>query len=198
MAQISRRMNMREVVETLVLSGANLSEDTDETGYDRQMYLRTLFGYIALVGTSKKAVHYGEVQIMGPRTNKVRGVDARGVINIAEQVNRMRGLSVAVTEGVAKDATVRQMCEPFAKEAYEALIMLAGLGVYSQLAIKMSRLGNKEPQVMFDFAAGLDVGSLSRQEATVMQAMHARLFRTEHAKEVFDAQASVGEQAAEI
>nr|SOO63110.1 coat protein [Grapevine virus D] len=161
------------------------------------MYLRTLFGYIALVGTSKKAQHYGEVDIIGPKANR-NNVDSRGKIVISEKVASIMALTRAVSEGPLVGATLRQACEPFAQEAYEMLAKMAEMGLYSQLARKMARLGNKEPQVMFDFASGLDISRLTLQEATVIQAMHSRLFRTEGAKGVFNAQSSVGEQAVEI
>lgn len=189
---------MRAIIEELVLAKATPTEDATESGYDRTMYLNTLFGYIALVGTSKKAIHYGEVDIVGPKASKKTGVDPRGKLVVSELVGRMRTLSVAVSEGPIKGATLRQMCEPFAQNAYDFLILMAEMGTYSQLAAKMTRSGFKEPQVMFDFASGLDLKALTLQEATVIQAMHARLFRTEGAKGVFNAQASVGEQAVEL
>nr|AKK31065.1 capsid protein [Grapevine virus A] len=198
MAQYARRGEIRAVIEELVLARAELSEDTSTEGYDRTMYLNTLFGYIALVGTSKKATHYGEVDIVGPNASRKTGLDPRGKINVASMVARMRTLSAAVSEGPVKGATLRQMCEPFAQNAYDFLVIMAELGTYTQLASKMTRSGFKEPQVMFDFASGMDLKTLTLQEATVIQSMHSRLFRTEGAKGVFNAQSSVGEQAVEI
>nr|BDX29423.1 coat protein [Grapevine virus P] len=198
MAALSERSRLRVIVEDLVMASAQPIEDATEQGYDKHMYLRTLFGYIALKGTSKKTAHYGEVDIIGPKANKLVGIDSRGIINISSMVVRMRTLSAAVSEGPAKGATLRQMCEPFAPEAYECLTKLAEFGTFSQLATKMARIGNREPQVMFDFAMGLNLLELTRSEATVVQAMHSRLFRTEGAKSVFEAQASIGEQAVEI
>nr|WEG84508.1 coat protein [Grapevine virus A] len=198
MAHYAKRVEMRAIIEELVLAKAAPSEDATESGYDRIMYLNTLFGYIALVGTSKKAIHYGEVDIAGPKASKKTGIDPRGKLVVSELVGRMRTLSVAVSEGPVKGATLRQMCEPFAQNAYDFLVLMAEMGTYSQLATKMTRSGFKEPQVMFDFASGLDLKALTLQEATVIQSMHSRLFRTEGAKGVFNAQASVGEQAVEI
>nr|AHC13360.1 coat protein [Grapevine virus A]AHC13429.1 coat protein [Grapevine virus A] len=198
MGQFARRGEIRAVVEELVLARAELSDDTSTQGYDRTMYLNTLFGYIALVGTSKKATHYGEVDIVGPGANKKAGLDPRGKINVGSMVARMRTLSAAVSEGPVRGATLRQMCEPFAQNAYDFLVVMAEMGTYTQLATKMTRSGYKEPQVMFDFASGLDLKTLTLQEATVIQSMHSRLFRTEGAKGVFNAQSSVGEQAVEI
>nr|AZZ66084.1 capsid protein [Grapevine virus A] len=198
MAQFARRGEIKAVVEELVLARAELSEDTSTQGYDRNMYLNTLFGYIASVGTSKKATHYGEVDIVGPGASRKTGLDPRGKINVGSMVARMRTLSAAVSEGPVKGATLRQMCEPFAQNAYDFLVVMAELGTYTQLATKMTRSGFKEPQVMFDFASGLDLKTLTLQEATVIQSMHSRLFRTEGAKGVFNAQSSVGEQAVEI
>nr|BDX29332.1 coat protein [Grapevine virus A] len=198
MGLFAKRGEIRAVVEELVLARAELSEDTSTQGYDRNMYLNTLFGYIALVGTSKKATHYGEVDIVGPGASRKTGLDPRGKINVGSMVARMRTLSAAVSEGPVKGATLRQMCEPFAQNAYDFLVVMAELGTYTQLATKMTRSGFKEPQVMFDFASGLDLKTLTLQEATVIQSMHSRLFRTEGAKGVFNAQSSVGEQAVEI
>nr|AHC13356.1 coat protein [Grapevine virus A] len=198
MAHFGKRVEIRGVVEEFVFAKTQADEDSYHSGYDRTMYLNTLFGYIALVGTSKKAVPYGEVDIVGPKASKKTGIDPRGKIVISELVGRQRTLSVAVSEGPVKGATFRQMCEPFAQNAYDFLVVMAEMGTYSQLATKMTRSGFKEPQVMFDFASGLDLKALTLQEATVIQAMHSRLFRTEGAKGVFNAQSSIGEQAVEI
>nr|AEI59696.1 coat protein [Grapevine virus A] len=198
MAHYAKRVEIRAIIEELVLAKATPIVDASESGYDRNMYLNTLFGYIALVGTSKKAAHYGEVDTVGPKASKEFGIDPRGKMVVSELVSRMRTLSVAVSEGPVKGATLRQMCEPFAQNAYDFLVLMAEMGTYSQLATKITRSGFKEPQVMFDFASGLDLKALTLQEATVIQAMHSRLFRTEGAKGVFNAQSSVGEQAVEI
>nr|UTJ93923.1 coat protein [Grapevine virus A] len=198
MAHYAKRVEMEAIIEELVLAKAEPTDDASERGYDRNMYLNTLPGYIALVGTSKKAIHYEEVDIVGPKASKKTGIDPRGKLVVSELVGRMRTLSVAVSEGPVKGATLRQMCEPFAQNAYEVLVLMAELGTYSQLATKMTRSGFKEPQVMFDFASGLDLKALTLQEATVIQAMHSRDFRTERAKGVFSAQSSAGEQAVEI
>nr|AKK31098.1 capsid protein [Grapevine virus A] len=198
MAHSPKRVGIRAIVRDLVLGKPHPTDAVFETGSDRNMSLNTLFGYIPLVGPSKKAVHYGEVDIVGPKASKKPGIDPRGKMVISELVGRMRTLSVAVSEGPVKGATLRQMCEPFAQNAYDFLVLMAEMGTYSQLATKMTRSGFKEPQVMFDFASGLDLKALTLQEATVIQAMHSRLFRTEGAKGVFNAQSSVGEQAVEI
>nr|UTJ93913.1 coat protein [Grapevine virus A] len=198
MAHYAKRVEIRAIIEELVLAKAERADDASERGYDRNMYLNTLFGYIALVGTSNFAIHYLEVDIVGPKASKKTGIDPRGKLVVSELVGRMRTLSVAVSEGPVKGATLRQMWQPFAQNAYDFLVLMAEMGTYSQLATKMTWSGFKEIQVMFDFASGLDLKALTLQEATVIQAMHSRLFRTEGAKGVFNAQSSAGEQAVEI
>nr|AKK31107.1 capsid protein [Grapevine virus A] len=198
MAHYAKRVEIRAIVEELVLAKAQPNDGASESGYDRNMYLNTLFGYIALVGTSKKAIHYGEVDIVGPKASKKTGIDPRGKLVVSELVGRMRTLSVAVREGSVKGATLRQMCEPFAQNAYDFLVVMAEMVTYSQLATKMTRSGFKEPQVMFDFASGLDLKALTLREATVIQAMHSRLFGSEGAKGVFNAHSSFCEQAVDI
>nr|WKT15093.1 MAG: coat protein [Grapevine virus M] len=197
MAIYTKRDEMREIVKTLLLTGASPVEKPEDQGYDVPMYLETVFGYIAVVGTSKKAVHYGEVDIIGPKSIR-DAIDSRGKVDIGLCVRKMLSLSATVKGGPAAKATLRQMCEPFAHEAYVFLTRGASLGIYTQLAIKIARLGNKEPQVMFDFNSGLDISTLTLQEASVVQGLNSRLFRTEGAKNVFNAQATVGEQAAEV
>ncbi|QJD14814.1 CP [Actinidia virus C] len=194
---ISRTSQMRSVIEALVTSGVEFVPDAKEKGMDRAMFIRTLFGYIALNGTSRKTTHYGEVDVIG---NKIGpgSIDARGKINVGNIVRVMNSFSKITPEGPAKGATLRQMCEPFAEEARECLAILASKGAYSQLASKLTKLGQKEPQVMFDFNGGLDLAKLSATEASTIQALNSRLFRTEGAKNVFTAQSSVGEQAVEI
>nr|QJD14848.1 coat protein [Actinidia virus C] len=194
---ISRTSQMRRAIEDLVTSGVKFAPDAKEKGMDRAMFIRTLFGYIALNGTSRKTTHYGEVDVIG---NKIgpESIDARGKINVGNIVRAMNSFSKITPEGPAKGATLRQMCEPFAEEARECLAILASKGAYSQLASKLTKLGQKEPQVMFDFNSGLDLAKLSATEASTIQALNSRLFRTEGAKNVFTAQSSVGEQAVEI
>nr|UTJ93914.1 coat protein [Grapevine virus A] len=198
MAHYAKRVEISPIIEELVLEKAEPTDDASDFGYDRNMYVNTLFGYIALVGTSKKAIHYAEVDIVGPKASKKTGIDPRGKLVVSELVGRMRTLSVAVSDTPVKGATLRQMCLPFAQNAYDFLVLMAEMGTYSQLATKMTRSGFKEPQVINDFASGLDLKALTLQEATVIQAMHSRLNRTEGAKGVFNAQSSAGEQAVEI
>nr|QIQ28221.1 putative coat protein [Heracleum latent virus] len=197
MEGISRSARIRNAVRTLVLAGETLVENASEGGVDADMYLRTLFGYIALAGTSAKTEQYDEVDIIGSKYS-ANNLDPRGKIKVAEKVRAMMSFARVVPSGECKKATLRQMCEPFAAEARECLIILSGWGIYSRLACKISKLGQKEPQVMFDFNSGLDLSALSSTEAATIQALNSRLFRTEGAKSVFTAQSSVGEQAVEI
>nr|UZS00535.1 coat protein [Grapevine virus B] len=197
MENISLMAKIRSNILDLLCTGVTFVTDARETGFDRPMYLRTLFGYIALTGISAKARHYESVDIIGDKVG-AEGLDSRGTINISEQVKRMLGYSRAVPGGVCRGLTLRQMCEPFAEEARECLTILASLKVYSRLALKMAKLGQKEPQVMFDFNSGLNLLTLSATEAAAIQSLNSRLFRTEGAKNVFTAQASVGEQSVEI
>nr|QIG55551.1 coat protein [Actinidia virus A] len=194
---ISRTAQMRVAIEELVTSGLTFATDAKEAGMDRMMFLRTLFGYIALNGTSRKTIHYGEVDVIGNKLGG-EGIDSRGKINVGNLVRAMVSFARITPEGPAKGATLRQMREPFAEEARECLAILASKGAYSQLASKLTKLGQKEPQVMFDFNSGLDLAKLSATEASTIQALNSRLFRTEGAKSVFTAQSSVGEQAVEI
>nr|QYA74116.1 coat protein [Grapevine virus B]QYA74126.1 coat protein [Grapevine virus B] len=197
MENISRMAKIRANISELLCAGVTFVTDARETGFDRPMYFRTLFGYIALTGTSAKAQHYENVDIIGDKVG-AEGIDSRGTVNISEQVKKMMGYSRAVPSGVCKGLTLRQMCEPFAEEARDCLTILATLRVYSRLALKMAKLGQKEPQVMFDFNSGLNLLTLSATEAAAIQSLNSRLFRTEGAKNVFTAQASVGEQSVEI
>nr|QOJ37907.1 coat protein [Grapevine virus B] len=197
MENISRMAKIRSNITTLLSAGVTFVTDAREAGYDQSMYFRTLFGYIALTGTSAKAQHYEDVDIIGDRVGS-QGLDSRGTVNISEQVKKMMAYSRTVPGGVCRGLTLRQMCEPFAEEARDCLTILATLGVYSRLASKMTKLGQKEPQVMFDFNSGLNLLTLSATEAAAIQSLNSRLFRTEGAKNVFTAQASVGEQSVEI
>nr|WIL96212.1 coat protein [Carrot vitivirus 1] len=197
MEGISKRSRIRNAIITLLSAGEKFAEDPKDTGYDLNMYLRTLFGYIAMVGTSRKAEHYSEVDIIGNKYTRT-SIDSRGKINIGEKVRRMVSFAQIVPDGECKGATLRQLCEPFANEARDCLIILNTWGEQSQLAKKISRPGHKEPQVMFDFNAGLDTSGISDEEASVIQSLNSRLFRSEGAKKVFTAQSSVGEQAVEI
>ncbi|UUB84589.1 capsid protein [Pineapple vitivirus A] len=148
--------------------------------------LREIFGNLAIVGTSKKADTSIKIIVSGSQ------------VDLDNVVTGFMALSAASTSKPLKKATLRQIAEPFAQEAMEYLLEQASEGVYSNLAKKITRLGNREPHVCFDFSRGLDIAKLTPSEANVVQSLHARLFRTEGAKNVFAAQASVGDNAVEI
>jgi len=197
MEGISKRAKIRNAIITLLQSGEKFTDDPKDAGYDLGMYLRTIFGYIALTGTSQKAVHYEEVDIIGNKFSST-SPDPRGKVNIQEKVRMMMSFARVVPDGACKNATLRQLCEPFAKEARDCLVILNSWGEQTQLAKKLTKAGHKEAQVMFDFHAGLSTSDVSDEEAAVIQLMNSRLFRSEGAKKVFTAQSSVGEQSVEV
>nr|QJD14771.1 coat protein [Actinidia virus A] len=193
---ISRTAQMRVAIEELVTSGVTFATDAKDAGMDRMMFLRTLFGYIALNGTSRKTIHYGEVDVIGNKLGG-EGIDSRGKINVGNLVRAMVSFARITPEGPAKGATLRQMCEPFAEEARECLAILASKGAYSQLASKFTKLGQKEPQVMVEFHSGLDLGKLSATGAKTIPALHYRLFPTEGGKNRITAHPMAGNQVVE-
>nr|ATG22754.1 coat protein [Grapevine virus G] len=162
--------------------------------------LSNIFGNIGIIGTSAKISNYPEsircYDLSAGRLNPnlLKGED----IKLGEILVTMIVVSKAADGPPMGGATLRQMCEPFANEAYHYLKAAANSGVYTNLAKKMTRAGNKEPQVMFDFSKGLAISRLTRSEASVMQVMHQRVFRTEGAKGVFEAQSNVAEGPVEV
>nr|QYA74960.1 coat protein [Grapevine virus L] len=162
--------------------------------------LANLFGNIALVGSSASVNSYPtSVPCFNLEVGHLSQSSTVGEpLNIAQLVMYMLAVKSAATEPPLADLTLRQMCTPFAPEAYLFLRTAAKSKIYTSLARKMTRIGNKEPQVVFDFAKGLPLSSLTRSEASCIQVMHQRLFRTEGAKGVFDAQSQVGETSVEV
>nr|QBI59765.1 coat protein [Grapevine virus L] len=162
--------------------------------------LANLFGNIALVGSSASVNSYpSSVPCFNLESGSLLQSNLAGEpINVAQLVMYMLAVKSAATEPPLADLTLRQMCTPFAPEAYLFLRTAAKAKIYTSLARKMTRIGNKEPQVVFDFAKGLPLGNLTRSEASCIQVMHQRLFRTEGAKGVFDAQSQVGETSVEV
>ncbi|QKO00407.1 coat protein [Grapevine virus L] len=162
--------------------------------------LANLFGNIALVGSSASVNSYPvSVPCFNLESGSLSQSNLAGEpLNVAQLVMYMLAVKTAATEPPLADLTLRQMCTPFAPEAYMFLRTAAKSKIYTSLARKMTRIGNKEPQVVFDFAKGLPLGNLTRSEASCIQVMHQRLFRTEGAKGVFDAQSQVGETSVEV
>ncbi|QED42790.1 putative coat protein [Agave vitivirus A] len=162
--------------------------------------LANIFGNIAIVGTSSKVSAYpSTIKIYDLGAGKLEETNAGGEdVKLGEIIIAMLTLSRAATKPPMAGLTLRQMCEPFAVDAYLYLKVAANSNVYSNLAKKMTRSGNKEPQVMFDFAKGLPITKLTKSEASAMQVMHQRLFRTEGARGVFEAQSNVGENSVEL
>nr|WFG64280.1 coat protein [Grapevine virus L] len=162
--------------------------------------LANLFGNIALIGSSASVSAYPtSVPCYNLESGTLSQSNLAGEpLNVAQLVMYMIAIRNAAAEPPLADLTLRQMCTPFAPEAYVFLRTAAKAKIYTSLARKMTRIGNKEPQVVFDFAKGLPLGSLTRSEASCIQVMHQRLFRTEGAKGVFDAQSQVGETSVEI
>nr|AVL25841.1 coat protein [Arracacha latent virus V] len=159
--------------------------------------LEGVFGHIAIIGTSNKAVYPSVVILHNKdctRTDFSKGVK----FPLRSFVLALKGLGKSADNEPIAGSTLRQFCDPFAEEARSYLLRAATWGSYSQLALKLAKLGQKEPQVCFDFSKGLDLLHISVSEAQVIQSLHSRLFRTEGAKGVFAAQSSVGEQAVEI
>nr|QYA74854.1 coat protein [Grapevine virus L] len=162
--------------------------------------LANLFGNIALIGSSASVSAYpNSVPCYNLESGTLSQSNLAGEpLNVAQLVMYMIAIRNAAAEPPLADLTLRQMCTPFAPEAYVFLRTAAKAKIYTSLARKMTRIGNKEPQVVFDFAKGLPLGSLTRSEASCIQVMHQRLFRTEGAKGVFDAQSQVGETSVEV
>nr|AWD77992.1 coat protein [Grapevine virus E] len=162
--------------------------------------LANLFGNIAIVGTSAAVINYPvSVPCYNLESGRLNPHELVGEpLKVAQVVMYMIAVRNSTTEPPLANLTLRQMCTPFAPEAYLFLRTAASAKIYTQLARKMTRIGNKEPQVVFDFAKGLPLSTLTRSEASCIQVMHQRLFRTEGAKGVFDAQSQVGENSVEI
>ncbi|QEH60476.1 coat protein [Blueberry green mosaic associated virus] len=186
MDRVKRRAGVISYLDTAHKDKMGSAEDT-------AALLQSVFGSIAIVGTSSKAVYPESIDILSFDDKKTTKT-----FPLNSFVRALKALSRAASEPPMKGSTLRQLCEPFAEEAKLYLMAMAPKGIYTQLAMKMSKLGNKEPHVCFDFSGALDLIKLSAQEAGVIQALHSRLFRTEGAKGVFAAQSSVGEQAVEI
>ncbi|ARS73025.1 coat protein [Agave yellow streak virus Jalisco 1] len=180
--------------------GVKSEPSNDEERDSTNNILANIFGSIAIIGTSNKVSNFPSIipnfDLSAGRLDdtKKKGEE----IKLGEVIISMLTLSKAATEPPISGLTLRQMCEPFATEAYLFLKAAAVSGVYTNLAKKMTRVGNKEPQVLFDFAKGLPLAKLTRSEASAIQVMHQRLFRTEGAKSVFEAQSNVGENSVEL
>ncbi|AWK02342.1 coat protein [Blackberry virus A] len=194
---------VREAVITLMsvkAPGVLVDPKSDEERELSNNTIANIFGNIAIYGTSSKVSSYPisvrcfDLSVGRLKEDKLKGAD----LKIAEIVISMLTISKAASEPPLAGITLRQMCEPFATDAYLFLKVAANSNIYSNLARKMTRSGNKEPQVLFDFAKGLPINKLTRSEASAIQVMHQRLFRTEGAKGVFDAQSNVGENSVEL
>ncbi|UKT68852.1 coat protein [Grapevine virus O] len=162
--------------------------------------LANLFGNIAIIGTSAAVLAYpASVPCYNLESGRLDSGNVVGEpLKVAQLVMYMIAVRNSTQDPPLANLTLRQMCTPFAPEAYLFLRTAATSRIYTHLARKMTRIGNREPQVIFDFAKGLPLSTLTRSEASCIQVMHQRLFRTEGAKGVFDAQSQVGENSVEV
>lgn len=158
--------------------------------------LEDVFGNIAVLGASENT----DFPAGNRRTRTFRMGENNYVFqyDLSEFINAIKNAQFSSElEGVA-NATLRQMCIPFAENAKAFLRRVyQEHGEVSNLAKKMPQSCLRAPWVAFDFNGGLYFLTLTTQERAVVQNLKRRLFNTEWKKEVYNAQidGAVGDQS---
>ncbi|XP_062159613.1 uncharacterized protein LOC133866962 [Alnus glutinosa] len=182
------------LVENLPPSHA-APEGNDGRIYNAVLYhvLPYIFGNIAIIGTSGKdawpniAIPLPHFSMTGDEGQQINwdGELNLSVICPGLEEFRRRSNYVGLNSG-----TLRSLCEPFAGEARRFLHDRRAQGVVTNIYKKGPRAFELAPWVAFDFAGGLNMFTLTRNERTVIQRMNTSLSMTEGQKKVFRAQAS--------
>nr|QQG34585.1 polyprotein [Avellana capillovirus 1] len=158
-------------------------------------YCKYLFGNVAIYGASESTV-YPNASFDTPSVTFKQPAAGEGpevttstfwTINLHRVVPAIKTFCRESNMSILKDATWRNICEAFAKEAYNFLKEKFPEGVTTAIYDKWPKAFESAPHMAFDFAAGLKMCSLSPSEKKVIDRMTKRLFRTEGQKGIFEA-----------
>uniref|UniRef100_A0AB39AHA2 Polyprotein n=1 Tax=Ferraria betaflexivirus 1 TaxID=3238965 RepID=A0AB39AHA2_9VIRU len=152
-------------------------------------YLPILFGNIAIFGSSPKTV-WPDIAVTVPPVQARLGdnnINLNVQINLATAVPAMELWRGMHAENLIRKATLRQICEVYAPEAYAFLHASYKNGTVTNIYKKWPKAFEEAPWVVFDFASGLPMQDLTPGEKKTLDRLTKRLFRTENQKGVYEA-----------
>ncbi|UVJ69094.1 polyprotein [Paris polyphylla severe chlorotic mottle virus] len=161
----------------------------------QQPYMEMLFGNIAILGSSIKT-QWPDVDIqLPPITFNRLGLNhtLNVTMNLATVVNSITTHQAGHADANYSRATLRQICEVFAKEARTFLKTNNDRGIQTNIYKKFPRALEPAAWVAFDFCSGLNMKDIGPEERKVVDRLTKRLFRTEGQKAVFEAGAEVND-----
>nr|ARQ83982.1 polyprotein [Cherry virus A] len=159
----------------------------------RNYYLRIMFGNIAVMGTSEQTDYPGEhLAIPRPVIENQETLTAHlpAGMSLLTFATNVKAWGVVGAEGKFAGLTFRQLCEPFAEQAYN--FFRENHGAVSFIYLKNPGAYFNCPAVVFDFNKGLPLTIIKiGKNANAISACNQRLFNREGKKAVFAAQGEV-------
>nr|ARQ83942.1 polyprotein [Cherry virus A] len=159
----------------------------------RNYYLRIMFGNLAVMGTSEQTDYPGEhLAIPRPVIENQEGLTAHlpAGMSLLTFATNVKAWGVVGAEGKFSGLTFRQLCEPFAEQAYN--FFRENHGAVSFIYLKNPGAYFNCPAVVFDFNKGLPLTIIKiGKNANAISACNQRLFNREGKKAVFAAQGEV-------
>nr|ARQ83950.1 polyprotein [Cherry virus A] len=159
----------------------------------RNYYLRIMFGNIAVMGTSEQTDYPGEhLEIPRPVIENQETLTAHlpAGMSLLTFATNVKAWGVVGAEGKFAGLTFRQLCEPFAEQAYN--FFRENHGAVSFIYLKNPGAYFNCPAVVFDFNKGLPLTIIKiGKNANAISACNQRLFNREGKKAVFAAQGEV-------
>nr|AEZ03876.1 coat protein [Apple chlorotic leaf spot virus] len=149
-----------------------------KTGGTVELILESIFANIAVQGTSEQTEFLDvevEVKMGGDPTVLQR-------YNLKTVVELIKLFRTTSSDRNINTLTFRQICEAFAPEARDGLVKLKAIGVLTNLYKTMPEVGNKYPELMFDFNRGLNPMLMNKTQRVVVTNLNRRLLQTEFAK----------------
>ncbi|ALT08067.1 polyprotein [Currant virus A] len=159
----------------------------------KDFYLKILFGNLAVIGVSEMTIYPNIPMIIEPpeiagRPNLQQHLPtSMSLANFAQIVKAWGAVGAG---GRFRDYTLRQLCEPFARQAHDFFREHPGeaSGIYK----KNPGIYFMCPQVVFDFNKGLPLSIVNQgKNAVAISACNKRLMDREGKKAVFSAQGEV-------
>nr|ARQ83880.1 polyprotein [Cherry virus A] len=159
----------------------------------RNYYLRIMFGNLAVMGTSEQTDYPGDhLAIPRPVIENQEALTAHlpAGMSLLTFATNVKAWGVVGAEGKFSGLTFRQLCEPFAEQAYN--FFRENHGAVSFIYLKNPGAYFNCPAVVFDFNKGLPLTIIKiGKNANAISACNQRLFNREGKKAVFAAQGEV-------
>nr|AEZ03880.1 coat protein [Apple chlorotic leaf spot virus] len=149
-----------------------------KTGGTVELILESIFANIAVQGTSEQT-EFLDVDVEVKMRGNPTVLQKYNLKTVVELIKLFRTTS---SDKNINTLTFRQICEAFAPEARDGLVKLKTIGVLTNLYKTMPEVGNKYPELMFDFNKGLNPMLMNKTQRVVVTNLNRRLLQTEFAK----------------